>query len=307
MPDSHDDFPPSGDHTTALRLPVAAAGRHTSACLVVIQGREIGRDYRLRRRSLVLGRDPEADIPIPDESVSRRHARIEVQPGPGGEPQQYWITDLQSTNHTFVNGQAVEKTELRDGDKIQLGDTILKFALLDEIDSRFHREIRERIRYDSLTGLLTKDSLFLAMEMELKRAKAYRLPLSVLMMDLDHFKSVNDTHGHLMGSHVLAEVGRLIRENLRVVDVSGRYGGEEFTSYLSETRAEKAVAVAERIRKAVARETFQYGGTCAQITISIGVACFPDHGRDVTSLIASADISLYRAKNSGRNCVLLAV
>lgn len=300
-----DDSPPPGEQTTALRLQVAAAGNPVSACLVVMQGREIGRDYRLRRRSLVLGRDPDVDIPIADESVSRRHARVEVLPGTGGDPQRYWITDLGSTNRTFVNGQQVERAELHDGDRIQVGDTILKFALLDAIESRFHREVRERIRYDSLTGLLTKESLFLAMEMEIVRAEAYRLPLAVLMMDLDRFKSVNDTHGHLMGSHVLAGVGRLIRDNLRAIDVSGRYGGEEFTSYLAETRAEKAVAVAERIRKAIERETFHYGGASVQITISIGVSCYPDHGRDVTALVERADSALYRAKNTGRNRVIL--
>ncbi len=301
-----DQEEPQIGQTTALKRRIITGGSATSACLVVIQGREIGRDYRLRRRSLVIGRDPEVDIPIPDDSVSRRHARVEVTAGTDGSPQRYTITDLQSTNHTFVNGQTIEKADLTDGDKIQVGDTVLKFALLDAIDSRFHREVRDRIRYDSLTGLLTKDSLFLALETELKRAEAYRLPLAVLMMDLDHFKSVNDTHGHLMGSHVLAEIGRIIRDNLRSVDVSGRYGGEEFTSYLAETRAEKAVAVAERVRKAVEAETFRLEAAETRITISIGVACFPEHGRDVTGLVSQADSALYRAKNTGRNRVLLA-
>jgi diguanylate cyclase (GGDEF)-like protein len=305
MPD--DDQPAClAGRTTVLKKPAQSAGEATSACLVVIQGREIGRDYRLRRRSLVLGRDLEVDLPIADESVSRRHARIEVRGDPSGRGQHYWLSDLQSTNHTFVNGQPIEKVELCNGDKIQIGDTILKFALLDALDSRFHREVRERIQYDKLTGLLTKESLFLALEMELKRAASYNLPLAVLMMDLDRFKSVNDTHGHLMGSHVLSGVGRLISQNLRTVDVSARYGGEEFLSYLSETRAEKAVAVAERIRKAIEQESFEYGGARLQITISIGVSTFPEHGSDLTSLVAKADTALYGAKNTGRNRVLLA-
>ena len=295
-----------GDHTTSLRVPVASAGAATSACLVVIQGREIGRDYRLRRRALVIGRDLEVDIPIPDDSVSRRHARVEVLPVQAGDSQRYVLIDLDSTNHTFVNGQPIDKVDLHDGDKIQVGDTILKFALLDALDSRFHRTVREKIQYDALTGLLTKESLFLAMETELRRAASYHLPLTILMMDLDRFKSVNDTHGHLMGSHVLAGVGRLIRENLRIVDVTGRYGGEEFTSYLAETRAEKAVAVAERIRKSIEREKFHFGGNTTQITISIGVAAYPDHGQDINGLVGRADAALYKAKESGRNRVLLA-
>jgi diguanylate cyclase (GGDEF)-like protein len=297
--------PPPVDRTTSLRMPAVGTGRLTSACLIVIQGKEIGRDYRLRKRALVLGRDLEVDIPIADDAVSRRHASIEIrQEGDSGELH-FWIVDLGSTNHTFVNGKPVDRAELHDGDKVQIGETILKFALLDEIDSRFHREVRERIRYDSLTGLLTRDSLFLALEMEIKRAATYRLPLSVLMMDLDRFKRVNDTHGHLMGSHVLAGVGRLIRDNLRMVDVSGRYGGEEFITYLAETRAAKAVAAAERIRRGLERHTFDYGGATLQITISIGVASYPEHGKDVTTLVARADSALYLAKERGRNQVIL--
>jgi diguanylate cyclase (GGDEF)-like protein len=299
--------PPPSDKTTALRVQVLDSGRAITACLVVIQGREIGRDYRLRRRSLILGRDPEVDLPIPDDSVSRRHARIVVMPASGGEPPRYILTDLGSTNRTFVNGHAMERAELREGDKIQVGDTILKFALLDELEARFHQAVRERIQYDSLTGLLTKDSLFLALEMELKRAATYHLPLSVLMMDLDHFKKVNDTQGHLMGSHVLAEVGRLIRRGMRAVDVSGRYGGEEFISYLAETRADKAIQVAERVRKRVERHVFEYDGSRLQITISLGVATMPENGQEMNELVAAADSALYRAKNAGRNRVILAI
>ncbi|MEE9219334.1 MAG: GGDEF domain-containing protein, partial [Acidobacteriota bacterium] len=229
-----------------------------------------------------------------------------VQPDPESHQPRYWLIDLQSTNRTFVNGQTVERVTLRDGDHIQVGETILKFALLDEVEARFHREIRDRIRYDSLTGLLTRDSLFLALEVELRRAFSYRQPLAVLMMDLDRFKRVNDTHGHLIGSRVLTMVGRIIRENLRMVDVSGRYGGEEFITYLAETSPEMAVAAAERIRRGLERQTLHSGNAAVNITISIGVSGYPDHGHDVTSLITRADTALYVAKESGRDRVVLA-
>ncbi len=295
------------DATCVLRVPTSAPEPRTGACLLVIKGREIGRDFRLRRKCYILGRDPDLDVPVHDESVSRRHAQLEVLHGPAMHELHYWLTDLQSTNHTYVNRKKIERVELHDGDKIRLGETILKFALLDEVEARFHREIRDRIRYDSLTGLLTRDSLFLALEIELRRAVTYKHPLSVLMMDLDRFKRVNDTYGHLVGSRMLTLVGRIIRENLRMVDVSGRYGGEEFITYLAETSPEMAVAAAERIRKGLEGQTLQNGKARVNITISIGVSCYPGNGSDVTTLVACADSALYRAKEGGRNRVIKAV
>ena len=123
------------------------------------------------------------------------------------------------------------------------------------------------------------------------------------MMDLDHFKSVNDTHGHLMGSHVLAEVGRLIRDSIRTVDVSARYGGEEFVSYLPEAFLAGAHQVAERVRRAIESHSFSLDGRTIRVTISIGIALFPEHGREINTLVARADKALYRAKESGRNRV----
>src|SRR5439155_13180871 len=213
----------------------------------------------------------------------------------------YRIVDLASTNHTFVNSKLVESVELREGDAIQIGDTVLKFVLLDDIETRFHEEVRNRISYDQLTGLLTKESLYLALETELKRCLRYELPLTVLMMDLDRFKSVNDTQGHLMGSHVLAEVGRLIRESIRAVDVAARYGGEEFLAYLSETGVPGATLAAERVRKAIEQHPFTLDGATLRITISIGLAACPAHGRDIVSLVRRAHRALYRAEEGGRN------
>ncbi len=180
---------------------------------------------------------------------------------------------------------------------------MLKFVILDCVDAKFHAEIRDRINYDALTGLLTKESLYLALESELGRCQSFGLPLAVLMMDLDWFKSVNDTYGHAMGSHVLAEVGRLIRDNAREVDVSARYGGEEFVGYLAETDMAGARLVGERIREAIEAHRFVLDGVTARITISIGIAVMPEHGDDLKTLVNAADRALYAAKNAGRNRV----
>jgi diguanylate cyclase (GGDEF)-like protein len=283
--------------------------RHAS--LIVVQGAEIGREYRLRRTESIVGREEGVGIRVLDERVSRHHALLSIIPRTDGGIPDIRIKDLGSTNRTYVNGETIGEKLLRDGDKIQVGDTVLKFVLQDDVDARFHEEVRNRIVYDQLTGLLNKESLYLALESELRRCLSHGLPLSILMMDLDHFKLVNDTHGHLMGSFVLAEVGRIISEKLRSTDVSARYGGEEFLAYLAEIPIGEAGLVAERIRQAMEAHAFtrtmESGSELTiSVTISIGVSVFPEHGRTRDELIAAADQALYRAKGEGRNRVCLA-
>lgn len=294
------------DRTMAIDRTTVDAGRlHQShATLVVLKGAEIGRNYRLRRGPMIIGRGFGAEIRVSDDLVSREHARIDFTWDPAKQSGSYHLIDLGSTNHTYVNNALVESTELHEGNKIQVGDTVLKFVLLDDIEAKFHEEIRNRISFDQLTGLLTKESLYLALEMELQRCLRYELPLTILMMDLDRFKSVNDTHGHLMGSHVLAEVGRLIRESIRGNDVAARYGGEEFVAYLSETGPPGALQAAERVRKAIETNAFTLDGTTIRVTISIGISSCPEQGRDLQSLVGRADRALYRAKQGGRNRVV---
>ena len=279
--------------------------RKHHAALVVLQGTEIGRNYRLRRGPMIIGRGFGVEIRVADDLVSREHARLDCLWVPETQTATYTIVDLDSTNHTYVNTGRVATVTLREGDKIQIGDTVLKFVLLDDIEAKFHEEIRNRITFDQLTGLLTKESLYLALEMELARSLRYGLPLSVLMMDLDRFKAVNDARGHRMGSHVLTEVGRLIRESIRTADVAARYGGEEFVAYLSETTLIGAAQAAERIRKSIEDQPFTLDGTTIRVTISIGIAACPEHGRDIASLVARADRALYRAKETGRNRVCI--
>ncbi len=276
------------------------------ASLIVLKGEEIGRDFRLRKSSMVIGRSASADICLPDDEASREHARISYEATGKNQDITFTLTDMGSTNRTFVNSRPVESVQLRDGDKIQIGDSILKFVVLDSIEAKFHAEVRDLISYDQLTGLLTKESLYLAFERELKRCLRYGLPLGVLMMDLDRFKSVNDGHGHLMGSHVLAEVGRLIQQCIRVSDVSARYGGEEFLSYLAETDTKGAEVAAERIRSGIEAFSFTLDDVSIQVTISIGIAVAPMHGKSIKALVAAADQALYQAKGTGRNRVCIA-
>jgi diguanylate cyclase (GGDEF)-like protein len=200
-----------------------------------------------------------------------------------------------------VDGERVERVVLRPGSTVAIGARFLKFEMVDKTDVAYQSRIVRMVHLDELTGLLTRRSLFRELEAELVRAERYRHPVSVLMMDLDHFKLVNDAHGHLVGSHCLSAVGALIREATRVTDVNGRYGGEEFVSFLPETDTGAALMVAERIREMLAGRSFEYGGTVYQVRISIGVATYPADGASVEALVRAADTALYRAKAMGRN------
>lgn len=266
--------------------------------LIVYDGDEIGAVHALTADETSLGRTSECDVVLPETQVSRKHAVIR-RAAPGSP--EFDLVDLDSTNGTYVDGAPVSRVRLQDGDKFVIGSRTLKFALLDQQDLNYQSRIIEMIHVDDLTGLLTKRSLYRALERELERASRYDRPVAVLMMDLDHFKAVNDTHGHLAGSHCLSEVGRLIRETTRSVDVNGRYGGEEFISFLPETSQEEALLLAERVRCALEGRTLVHGDATFRITISIGIALFPEHGRTVEELVHAADLALYQAKRSGRN------
>jgi two-component system, cell cycle response regulator len=288
-----------------LQLPPLSERRpqkERQPAVILYDGDEIGGLHSLTKDETVIGRTAGCDIVIPETRVSRRHAMIR-RTAPGSN--EFEIVDLGSTNGTFLDGARVERAVLQSGDKVGIGGRILSFAMLDKADLAYQSRIVQMIHVDELTGLLTKRSLFRALETEITRAQRYRHPISVLMMDLDHFKRVNDTYGHLVGSQCLAEVGKLIRESTRETDVSGRYGGEEFITFLPESETAAGLIVAERIRQAMEKHTFRYDDTAYQVRVSIGVATWPADGNDVESLVRAADTALYRAKNEGRNrCVV---
>lgn len=279
-----------------------------SASLLVVEGKTIGAEYRLAKAEMVIGRDTEADIYVDDHLASRSHAKVTTVRNDAGEIEHY-VHDLGSTNGTFANNRRISSVQLCDGDKVRIGRTVLKFVLADEVDERFHRTIRDMITFDELTGLLTKRSLYQELERELSRSSRYKHPLSVLMMDLDHFKLVNDHHGHQAGSFVLAQVGRIIQATIREPDLAGRYGGEEFIACLPETDKERAIKAAERVRvslEATEMTPPAHEGPPIRITISIGVSSYPDDGADLDDLVRQADRALYRCKHEGRNRVLAA-
>jgi diguanylate cyclase (GGDEF)-like protein len=264
----------------------------------------------LERDQVIIGRALEADVRLNDSRASRLHARITSEREASTGDTSYRITDLGSTNGTLVNGELITEAVLSDGDKILVGDHLFRFDMLDEIDREFQQQIHRLLAHDELTGLLTSKSFFSELRRESARAEAEARPFCVLMMDLDHFKDVNDTHGHLVGSKTLEETGRIIKEALRAGDVAARFGGEEFAAFLLDANYAQGLVAAERVRVALQEYEFPVNRmdapgneTTHRITISIGVAAFPDDATDPIHLVELADSALYRAKRSGRNRV----
>jgi len=168
---------------------------------------------------------------------------------------------------------------------------------------QYHRA-KERAFVDDVTELYNVRYLLLATEHEIRRAERYDGALSVLFLDLDRFKRVNDEHGHLVGSRALRQLGQVLAGCVRQVDTLARYGGDEFTILLVDTALDDALAVAERIRATVAATPFEAArGQSVDLSISIGVASYPVHGRSREELLDLADKAMYRAKSAGRNRV----
>jgi two-component system cell cycle response regulator len=167
---------------------------------------------------------------------------------------------------------------------------------------------KERLEFlaatDALTGCLNRRALLEAVEREVERARRYNLVLALLMVDVDHFKRINDTLGHLIGDTVLRQLADILLRDARSVDAVARYGGDEFVILLPETAAHGAMMFADRMRQRIANFAFGEPTRPVRITVSVGIACFPDPAVDTPeSFIALADAALYRAKADGRNVV----
>lgn len=274
--------------------------------LVSLRGESIAVPIPLERDVVTLGRALEADVRVNNTRASRLHARLTLERDVQTGEQRWRLTDLGSTNGTSVNGRLVTETLLNEGDKIVIGDQLFRFAILDDIDREFQQQIHRLLSHDELTGLLTSKSFFSELRHEAAEAEAESRPFCVLMMDLDHFKEVNDTFGHLVGSRTLEEVGKVIKSALRSGDVAARFGGEEFAAFLLDADYAQALVAAERVRSAVERHKFPGSledpkAQVHRLTISIGIAAFPDDAKDPIHLVELADSALYRAKRSGRN------
>lgn len=298
-----------GDAEQTLKLDLREIVRTSGErrpVLYVLQGHSLGMTFHLKNARTIIGRGSDVDLVLKDVLASRQHAEIVRLTAQGGCVE-YFLRDLGSTNGTLLNSSHVTTDRmLQDGDKIKVGEHLLKFAMLDDFEAEFQERLHQMIQRDELTGLMSRRSLFAELDREVGLARRSSQPgtLTVLMLDLDFFKQVNDAHGHLIGSQTIRAVGHIVRDAVGSADLAARYGGEEYFAYVRGP-CEEGIAVAERIRTDVERNSFSASLTdskkIVRVTISIGIASFPRDGVTALEIVRKADQALYRAKVSGRN------
>jgi diguanylate cyclase (GGDEF)-like protein len=285
--------------TQPIRL--GATGETEGARLVVLSDEELlqERVLPLHRDELRLGRGQSCDICFQDESVSTAHAVLRRAQG-------HWeLEDLASTNGSYIADQRIQRAQLKDGDILRLGKLVLKFFDGKGVESSYHRTLRNQMDRDSFTGVYNRRFAEDLLARELARCAQQKRPLSIAMLDLDNFKLLNDSHGHLAGDLVLKAVTQaLVREAGRH-DFVTRYGGEEFLIICVDSGRGAARDYAERVRLAIAGQTVEYEGDALRVTASIGIASV-EQGREraADELLTEADENLYRAKHAGKNQVM---
>jgi two-component system, cell cycle response regulator len=298
----------------AIPLPPITPTRtqQTQAAITVVSGPSTGRVFTIHG-AMVLGRGREAQVRLDDAGASRAHARI--TPADGGV---YVLEDLGSLNGTFVDGKRIERTELRSGDRINIGPNIVvTFAILDAQAEKLVQQLYESSVRDPLTRAYNRRYLVERLASEIAYAVRHRTPLGLILLDLDHFKRINDTYGHLMGDEVLRDVSALVQRFIRVEDVFARFGGEEFVVLVRGIEHANVGRFAERIRAAV--EALEIAGDAqgvgtVRVTLSAGYASLGEVGTgagtgagpgdaSAEALLRLADARMYRAKEEGRNRV----
>jgi diguanylate cyclase (GGDEF)-like protein len=287
--------------TTATDARRANPEPRGEASLVIIYAtdkRAQGRRQPLGAGPVRIGRLEDNDIALEDDIVSRRHARLEKR----GDA--WAIMDAGSRNGTLVNDREISGVvTLTPGDRLQIGSTVFKYLDGRDVETDFYEELYQLMITDNLTQVRNRHYLEESLKQELNRARRHERTLSVLLLDIDFFKRVNDDYGHLVGDAVLRNVAQIVRGRVRHYDTVARYGGEEFAVLMPETSLSDAAHVAGELGKAVAKSVVEYRGVRVSVTVSIGCAEMHE-GDDPASVVARADERLYAAKNAGRNRVM---
>ncbi|MFW5925612.1 MAG: diguanylate cyclase [Myxococcota bacterium] len=297
--------PDAEDTTEVLVLdgtttqPVPAEPKRDRCTLTMLAGPTVGKMFPIEEDQVIIGRGSEAAACVPDRSLSRRHARV-YRRGEG-----FYVEDLGSTNGTFLNGAAVKlPTKVHEGDRIQVGSGILfRVHLQDEVEQAATRRLYESAVRDPLTHVHNRRYLDERLVTEFAYSRRHLTPLSLLLVDLDHFKRINDTVGHLAGDAVLRVVAGAMQRMLRTEDLVARYGGEEFCVVARGIDGRNAMIVGERIRRTVEGLAIPWEGSTLRVTLSVGITTMDQEHPfpSVETLLAAADAALYRAKSGGRN------
>ena len=276
--------------------------------LTFLSGPSIGREIPIVHRQITLGRGNDCDIIVADPAVSRKHLEISsrkiVKKGETAKLKVV-LKDLGSKNGTLINYSPVKQAVLQPEDKIILGRIILKFEHRDLAEQKFFDEIYRLATVDSLTSLYNKATITRILKEEIAGGLRYRHWISVIMIDIDRFKSLNDIYGHLKADHILQSVSDTIRSTVRRRDKVGRFGGDEFLIVLPETGEKGALRLAERVRTRLESTVGRDIGIPDTISVSLGVASRKSTDTDPEKLLENADTALLRSKSLGRNRVEL--
>jgi diguanylate cyclase (GGDEF)-like protein len=271
--------------------------------LFIMSGLDAGRLIALEATETLIGRDKDVHVQLSEAAMSRKHARI-VRNG-----ERFVLEDLKSRNGTFVNGNRIEQRELQVGDHLSVGPNVtLRFGIIDQAEAEIGRQLFEASTRDTLTQAYNRKYLNERLAAELSFAHRHGGHLGIAMLDVDHFKRVNDTHGHAAGDTVLRTIARRVARLVRTEDVFARYGGEEFVVLARGIDLEGMRTLAERVRRTVADGVVEHvepglPPLTMRVTVSLGVAEIEECGANVapSAFLALADRRLYRAKEAGRN------
>jgi two-component system cell cycle response regulator len=275
----------------------------TPPCLVMLEGPAgyVGKQWPIDKVDLIIGRSMSSTIFVDDRSVSKSHAKISNANG------EVFILDLESTNRTVVNDDTLPPlvpVKLNTNDQVKVGNVLFKFLEGGSIEAHAMEQLQTKSEKDPLTGAFNKGALHTKGAESFKRAKLLKVPMSIAVFDIDHFKKVNDSHGHSAGDFVLKELAQVISTKLiRLDDFFARYGGEEFVVVLFGSNLTQAAEIGERLRATIETHQFIYTGTTLPITISVGVASIDPAMLTWEEMFTKADDALYQSKRGGRNRV----
>jgi two-component system, cell cycle response regulator len=290
----------SSDETAVTDVSQPVPSPQANDCLVIIHQRsaEAGKHYKLGDSPIRIGRDADNEIVLDDPGVSRRHARLERR------QQKLVLMDVGSKNGTLLNDRELAQTvELKNGDRIKIGATIFKYLSADDLEALLHEQIYVNTITDNLTQLHNRRHFDGEFAREFSRSRRHHRPLSLLVIDIDHFKNVNDTHGHHVGDITLKAIADAIRSSLRTEDIVARFGGEEIAVILPEATLDQAAAAAEKVRALVAELVVQFRDLRLSVTVSVGCASLEAGDADPPSFFERCDQKMYEAKAAGRNAV----
>ena len=270
--------------------------------LIIVDGDNVGKIYPLDKKTITIGRSDEFDIQLADSSCSREQAIIEFN-----DNNKPVLKDLDSTNGTFVNGAKITEINIENGDKILLGfSSVFMFAIQDSLESKFHTNLYESSINDHLTGAFNQKYLLDALSKAFSYSLRHQSSLGLLMLDIDFFKKINDTYGHIVGDIVLKEVVKRIENNLRNEDILCRYGGDEFAVIVRDFKYGFVKIAAERIRLFFDGRSINCKDHKINISVSIGAAIIDNENIETSeNMIELADANLYKAKQSGGNCIVI--